>query len=230
VPSIYQLYAESRRKPRFGDKTPLYMQHLDVLERAFPDARYVHIVRDGRDAALSMIAMTRKPRFNLSRPRGLGDFACAWRREVRAAQRFGRTHPYLELRYEDLVAEPESRLREVCVFLGLEYEPGMLEYHRREDPSLYADHPRLAEPPVRDTRSWRRELRPAEAELFEAIAGDLLAELGYERAHPRPGRRARAFAERVAYSTRLALWSKALPLIRKSPLWRARQVYIRRST
>jgi hypothetical protein len=229
VQSIYQLYAESRRKPRFGDKTPLYMQHLDVLERAFPDARYVHIVRDGRDAALSMIAMKRKPRFNLSRPRGLGDFAAAWRREVRAAQRFGGTHPYLELRYEDLVAEPESRLREVCAFLGLEYEPGMLEYHRREDPLLYADHPRLAEPPVRDTRSWRQELRLSDAALFEAIAGDLLAELGYDRAHPRPGRRGRVLAERAAYSARLALWSKALPLARKSPLWRARQVYIRRS-
>ena len=229
VQSIFQLYAESRGKPRFGEKTPLYMQHLDVLERAFPDARYVHIVRDGRDAAVSMRAMTRKPRFNLSRPRGVGDFAVAWRREVRAARLFGRTHPYHELRYEDLVAEPESRLREVCAFLELEYEPGMLEYHRREDPSLYADHPRLAEPPVRDTRSWRKELAPADAELFEAIAGDLLAELGYERAHPRPGRSARALAERAAYSARLALWHKALPLVRKSPLWRARQVYIRRS-
>jgi hypothetical protein len=229
VQSIFQLYAESRRKPRFGEKTPLYMQHLDVLERAFPGARYVHIVRDGRDAAFSLLAMTRRPRFNLSRPRGVGDFACAWRREVRAAQRFGRSHPYFELRYEDLVAEPESRLREVCAFLELEYEPAMLEYHRREDPSLYADHPRLAQPPVPDTRSWRREMRPADAELFEAIAGDLLSELGYERAFSRPGRRARALAERAAYSTRLALWSQALPLARKSPLWRARQVYIRRS-
>jgi hypothetical protein len=230
VQSIFQLYAESRGKPRFGEKTPLYMQHLDVLDRAFPDARYVHIVRDGRDAAVSLLAMTRKPRFNLSRPRGIGDFAVAWQREVRGAQGFGLTHPYHELRYEDLVEEPESRLREVCAFLELEYEPGMLEYHRREDPSLYADHPRLAEPPVRDTRSWRKELRPADAALFEAIAGDLLAELGYERAHPRPGRRARALAERAAYSTRLTLWSKALPLVRKSPLWRARQVYIRRDT
>jgi hypothetical protein len=230
VQSIFQLYAESRRKPRFGEKTPLYMQHLDVLDRAFPDARYVHIVRDGRDAAVSLLAMTRKPRFNLSRPRGIGDFAVAWQREVRGAQAFGRTHPYHELRYEDLVEQPESHLREVCAFLELEYEPAMLEYHRREDPLLYADHPRLAEPPVRDTRSWRKELQPADAALFEAIAGDLLEELGYDRAHPRPGRRGRVLAERAAYSTRLAVWSKALPLVRKSPLWRARQVYIRRGT
>jgi hypothetical protein len=229
IESIYRLYAESEGKPRFGDKTPLYMQHLDVLDRAFPDARYVHIVRDGRDAACSLLAMTRKPRFNLTRPRGVGDFAVAWQREVRAAREFGRTHAYHEVRYEDLVEQPGQRLREVCAFLELEYEPGMLEYHRREDPSLYADHPRLAEPPVPDTRSWRREMRPADAELFETIAGDLLAELGYERAHSRPGRHARALAERASYSARLALWSKALPLVRKSPLWQARQVYIRRS-
>ena len=229
VDAVYSSFAAGQGKSRYGDKTPLYMQHLDVLERAFPGARYVHIVRDGRDAALSMIAMRRKPRFNLARPRGVGDFACAWSREVRAARRFGEAHPYLELRYEDLVAEPESRLREVCEFLALEYEPAMLEYHRREDPGLYADHPRLAQPPVRDARSWRKEMAPADVELFEAVAGDLLADLGYERVHPRPGRRARAAAERIAYGARLGAWRAALPLVRKSPLWRLRQVYIRRS-
>ena len=229
IEAIYRAYADAQGKPRFGEKTPLYMQHLDVLERAFPDAQYVHIVRDGRDAALSMLAMRRKPRFNLSRPRGLADFACAWRREVRGAQRFGRVRPYLELRYEDLVGEPEARLREVCDFLELEYEPAMLDYHRREDPALYADHPRLAQPPVRDARSWRAEMKPADVELFEAIAGDLLSELGYERAFPHPRHRARAAAERAAYGVRLAAWRVTLPLVRKSPLWRLRQAYIRGS-
>jgi hypothetical protein len=229
VRAIYAVYAESKGKPRYGDKTPLYMQYLDVLARAFPDASYVHIVRDGRDAALSLLAMTRRPRFNLSRPRGVGDFACAWRREVRAARRFGRARRYLELRYEDLVADPEARLREVCAFLELEYEPPMLEYHRHEDPALYADHPRLAQPPTRDVRSWRQELSRADTKLFEAIAGDLLAELGYERVHARPGRRARAVFERVAYATRVKIWRVALPLARKSPAWRLRQVYIRGS-
>jgi hypothetical protein len=200
-----------------------------VLSRAFPGAQYVHIVRDGRDAALSMLAMTRRPRFNPARPRGLGDFAVAWRRELRDARRFGLSQPYLEVRYEELVAEPEARLRDVCAFLGLEYEPGMLEYHRREDPALYSDHPRLAQPPVRDARRWRDEMAPADVELFEAIAGDVLAEHGYERAFPSPGRRARALAERLAYSARLAAWRAALPLVRKSPAWRLRQVYVRRS-
>ena len=105
----------------------------------------------------------------------------------------------------------------------------MLEYHRREDPQLYADHPRLAQPPVRDARSWKRELPPGHVELFEAIAGDVLGESGYERAYPRPGRRARAIVERSAYAARLALWRNALPLVRKSPAWKLRQVYVRRT-
>jgi sulfotransferase family protein len=229
IHGVYSAYAEAQGKQRYGDKTPLYMQHLDLLARVFPDARYVHIVRDGRDAALSFLAMTRKPRFNVSRPRALGDFAAAWRREVLAARSFGRAHPYFELRYEDLVAEPEARLREICVFLGLEFDPAMLEYHREADLDITVDHVLLARPPVTTARKWREQMAGRDVELFEAIAGDALTELGYERAYPHPGRRARAAAERALYGARLAAWRTALPLVRKSPAWRLRQVYIRRT-
>ena len=178
VDAVYRAYAEPRGKRRYGDKTPSYMQHLGLLERVFPGAQFVHIVRDGRDAGLSFMAMRRKPRFNIGRPRRLAEFACAWRLEVEGAQRFGaRLGPerYLELRYEDLVAEPEERLREVCGFLGLELEPAQLEYHRDVDPAWLQDHPRLAEPPRQDLRRWREEMSRGDQELFEAIAGGLLS-------------------------------------------------------
>jgi sulfotransferase family protein len=229
IDCVYSAYAESQGKRRYGDKTPLYMQHLDLLPRAFPDARYVHIVRDGRDAALSFLAMTRRPRFNVSRPRGLADFAAAWRREVLGARRFGRRHPSIELRYEDLVAEPEARLRDVCAFLGLEFEPAMLEYHRDADLDITVDHVLLTRPPVKDARKWREQMAHEDVELFEAIAGDVLSELGYERAMRNPGRRGRAAAERALYSARVGAWRVALPLVRKSPAWRLRQIYIRRT-
>jgi hypothetical protein len=235
VDAVYRSYAEARGKRRYGDKTPSYMQHLDLLERVFPTAQYVHIVRDGRDACLSFLAMKRKPRFNLGRPRRLAEFACAWRLEVEGAQRFGaRLGPerYLELRYEDLVAEPEARLHEVCGFLGLELEPAQLEYHRDVDPARLQDHPRLAEPPRKDVRRWRDEMSPAGQELFEAIAGGLLSQLGYERAVPAPSARARAraAAELAAYRSRLALWNGGLRAFRRSSVWRARQAYVRRSS
>jgi hypothetical protein len=229
IDAVYSAYACAEGKPRYGDKTPLYMQHLDLLARVFPGARYVHIVRDGRDAALSFLDMTRKPRFNVSRPRALGDFAAAWRREILAAQRFGRNHPYLELRYEDLVADPEARLREVCRFLGLRYEPAMLDYHRAPDLDITVDHVLLTQPPAQSARKWRQQMAPRDVELFEAIAGDVLPGFGYERAYPNPGRRARAAAERALYAARVGTWGAVLPLVRKSPAWKLRQVYIRRT-
>jgi hypothetical protein len=231
--AVYRVYAESRGKERFGDKTPAYMQHLDLLERVFPGAQYVHIVRDGRDAALSFVAMRRRPRFNLARPRRLGDFACQWDHEVRAARRFGSVlggARYLELRYENLVAEPELHLRGVCRFLGLRFEPEMLEYHQRLDATTLQDHPRLAQAPTTGLRDWREQMAPDDVELFEAVAGPLLAEIGYVRAFPAPSLRSRARAaiERAVFRARLSSWRAAVALVRRSPVWRLRQVYIRR--
>jgi hypothetical protein len=233
IGAVYAAYADIRGKPRFGDKTPAYMQRLDVLERAFPGALYVHLVRDGRDAGLSFVAMRRRPRFSWARPRGLGAFAAQWRREVAGARRFGRVRAagrYLELRYEDLVATPESELRAVCAFLGLELDSAMLGYHRDGEARQLPDHVRLAESPSA-RRSWREEMAPRDAECFEAVAGKLLEELGYQRAHPRPSWRARARAmlHRASLATRISLWGAALALVRRTPIWRLRQVHIRRT-
>ena len=57
IAAIFETYAEHEGKPRWGDKTPLYMQQLPLLERLFPDAIWVHLVRDGRDAALSFLEL-----------------------------------------------------------------------------------------------------------------------------------------------------------------------------
>jgi hypothetical protein len=233
VQAIYRAYADARGKPRFGDKTPSYMQELDLLERAFPGARYVHLIRDGRDAALSFLAMTRRPTFNWARPRGFGSVAVQWRREVEGARRFGRERlgdRYAELGYEDLVADPEGRLREICPALGLEFDPAMLAYHEAADAGTLRDHPKLAQPPTPGLRSWREQMPPRQAELFEAIAGDLLADLGYERAHPEPPAtaRLRAAANRAALGARAATWRGAVGLARRSPAWRLRQAYNRR--
>lgn len=232
IQAVYRAYADRRGKRRFGDKTPAYMQRLDVLERAFPGALYLHLLRDGRDAALSFVAMRRRPRFNWARPRGVGAFAAQWRREVDGARRFGREQAagrYRELRYEDLIAEPQASLREACEFLGLEFEPAMLDYRRSE--AQLVDHPRLAEPPTPGARRWRDQMAPGEAERFEAIAGELLAELGYERAYPEPTIpvRANAILQRTALAVRIALWDAALTVARKSPVWRLRQIYMRRT-
>jgi hypothetical protein len=235
IQAVFRAYADRRGKRRFGDKTPAYMQRLDVLERGFPGAQYVHLVRDGRDAGLSFVDMRRRPRFDWARPRGLGAFAAQWRREVEAARQFGRERPagrYHELRYEDLIDDPEGTLGDLCDFLGIEFDRGMLEYHRDGDRTRLVDHPRLAEPPTPGLRRWREQMAPDDAERFEATAGELLAELGYQRVYPDPSRsaRARAILTRRMLAVRIVSRDAALPLIRTSPAWRVRQVYIRRTS
>jgi hypothetical protein len=233
IQAIYQAYADARGKRRFGDKTPAYMQRLDVLERAFPGALYVHLVRDGRDAGLSFIEMRRRPRFNWARPRSLGAFAAQWRRELEGARRFGRERVagrYLELRYEDLVAQPELTLHGISGFLGLEFEPEMLGYHRNRKAEPLPDHPRLALPPTLGRR-WQEQMSTDEAECFDAIAGDLLVELGYPRGPSASSLkvRARALLHRALLAARIRLWDTALVLVRRSPIWRLRQIYIERT-
>jgi hypothetical protein len=233
VGTLYELYAESRGKTRFGDKTPSYMQHLEALEAAFPGAQYVHIIRDCRDVASAYVSMRQRPRLTDGFPRRLAGGACQWRLDVDNARRFGAALApgrYLELRYEDLVANPEPRLREICAVLGLDFEPAMLDYHRHVDGSLDPKlHPNLVRPPTRGLRNWRKELKPETVERVEAIAGDLLTELGYERAFPSPSRvaKTRAAVAMAVARARLAVWRGAVAALSLTPAWRLRHALIR---
>jgi hypothetical protein len=89
---------------------------------------------------------------------------------------------YQDIRYEDLVASPETTLRAVAAFLELPYAREMVEYHRgktRHDPDLTAKQAWL--PPTQGLRDWRIQMNVRDTVLFEALAGDLLSELSYER-------------------------------------------------
>ena len=184
IAAIYEAYAEQEGKPRWGDKTPMYMRHLTLLEKLFPDAQYVHLIRDGRDAAASFLEM---PEGTFTRtwahPTTPTQFACLWRREVGDARalgvRVGRAR-YLEVRYESLVADPEHAVRAICSFAALPFEPAMLEYAGAVDVSAKPHQQRLLAPPTTGVRSWREDLSEKDVARFEAVAGELLAELGYE--------------------------------------------------
>jgi hypothetical protein len=225
VAAVFQTYAATQGKPRWGDKTPLYMQHLPLLERLFPDARFVHLVRDGRDAALSFLAM---PEGIVTRtwahPRDAAGFACQWRTEVEGAQALGERvgERYHEARYERLVAEPEATVREICAFAGLGFEPAMLDYAGTVDLTGKPHQTRLAQPPTTGVRDWRTEMSPGDVAAFEAIAGDLLDRLGYEvrvSARP-PGLRARLSL--ASYRLRLGAFNRLAAVHQPSPLWRRR--------
>ena len=221
IAAVFETYAAERGKPRWGDKTPLYMQHLPLLERLFPDARFAHLIRDGRDAALSFLSvpdgiMTE----GWGHPSDAAGFACQWATEVRAAQGLGeRVGPerYLELRYERLVADPETELRCVCTFGGLEYDDAMLGYVGQTESARKEHQQRLKEPPRVGVRNWRTEMSAQDRAAFAAVAGDLLDELGYE-----VEARGRDRARLAAYRAKTAGWRAVGAITQRSPLWRRR--------
>ena len=193
---FFQSYAALFGKKRWGDKTPRYRECMTTIQAALPEAHFIHIIRDGRDAALSYRGLWFGP----------GDAIAAqakfWVSTIEAARRQASDllH-YRELRYEDLVAQPAAQLRLLCDYLGLPFEPAMLEYHRRAAVRLaefkyvfgpdgvplpdlkafVAIHSLTSAPPdARRAGRWRTEMPDADQRLYESIAGPLLRELGYE--------------------------------------------------
>lgn len=191
---FYELYAESRGKPRWGDKSPNYVTVMTYLQELLPEARFIHVIRDGRDVALSTMSLW----FG---PDDVAGVAREWSEKLAVAQRqAGELDFYHELRYEDLVGDPEISLRRVCDFLDLEWRPAMLEYHRTAEVRLAefgdlrrngrligaaerrAIHRLLVQPPRPDRSGrWRTEMSVADRELFAGIAAETLDAYGYER-------------------------------------------------
>ena len=227
VAAVYETYAAARGKHRWGDKTPMYMTELPLLERLFPDALYVHLVRDGRDAATSFLAMARGiVTESWAHPRSAADFACQWRTEVEAGRALGARvgdDRYLEVRYEDLVQAPAAAVERICAFAGLAFDPGMLAYADEVDVSSKPHQQRLAHAPTPGVRDWRSEMGMEDVRAFAAVAGGLLAELGYENADaPTRAERVRARARLLSYEARVRAWRVTARGIRRSPVWKRR--------
>ena len=98
-------------------------------------------------------------------PRTPAQFACLWRKEVGDARALGRRvgpTRYLEVRYEELVADAESVVREICAFAAVAFEPAMLDYTGSVDVSAKPHQQRLLTPPTTGVRSWREDMSAAE--------------------------------------------------------------------
>jgi hypothetical protein len=178
--ALYRTYAGQYGAGRWGDKSPIYTNYVGLLTEIFPRAHFVHLIRDGRDAALSSLSAYRD-RFYVD----IYFAARSWRHRVRASRRAGAAlgaDRYMEIRYEELTAHPERVLRSVCGFLGEAYEPTMSEPHKLGRELLRPDgrHAPVRDPVHPNSGRWRREMAPADLRLFQEVAGDLLGELGYE--------------------------------------------------
>lgn len=183
IDAIMTAYAKSQGKARWGDKTPYYTPDIDVLNQIFPRAKFIQVLRDGRDVALSQrdIGWLSNNSFALAQD---------WRWKTTLCHKVGRSlgpGRYLEVRYEDLVREPETSLRMVCAFLGEEFDPQMLRYHEVADKvvpseSLKWHRNSVRAPDASKIFAWKKKLPKTDRIIFEEVAGDTLEYFGYERA------------------------------------------------
>ena len=194
---FYEAYAKREGKPRYGEKTPKYVRNMPLIQRALPEARFVHVIRDGRDVALSV--MDRTVREHFTHPLVIE----RWRKKVVKAQDIApRLNHYIEIRYEDLILDTEPVLRKVCDFIELDYDPQMLTYHltaaerlaemardmpeterrpARPGEDRLKAHALTTEPPKKERIGvWRNELDEADQVAFESVAHQFLTDLGYE--------------------------------------------------
>jgi hypothetical protein len=202
---VFRAYARRFGRPRWGDKRPSYYRHAGTLLRMFPDAQFVHLVRDGRDCVASLLEM---PWFK----QDVYHAICGWRESIdtghRLAARLG-PDTYYELQYERLVADPADELIRLCTFLGEDFDPAMLRPQDIAELTVpkqkrWHDRTRSAVDQGR-IGSWAQRLEPWEIGLAEAAFGDRLGEYGYEpseiAARPSPkhlARLARTSAHRRA--------------------------------
>ena len=186
VEALMESWTSSRGKTRWGEKTPHHTFCWQTIREGFPDLKVVHLVRDGRDVALSF----RSAPFG---PKHVYPAAQHWARVVTTAEAAGAAlgaGSFLVVRYEDLVSDPERELRRICALLGEDYDPGMLDYHARDVP--YPTDARnaanLQRPVLGDACGrWRTGLSLREQRIFEAVAGEQLKRYGYPVLQSRPG-------------------------------------------
>jgi hypothetical protein len=224
VSGIFDLYGQGQGKPLVGDKTPIYGLEIDLLHRLWPGAKFVHLIRDGRDVCLSVRNWQRKDggtgleeNFTTWIEDPVTTAAVWWKWRVRLAQEAGQALPpesYHELRYEEFVSHPEETCARLCAFLGVSYDEGMLRFHEgrtRQQPGFSSKRAWL--PITPGLRNWRTQMPAEETERFEAAAGSLLDELGYTRAVPRLQTATVAYAARIRdlFSQEAAVRGRGLP-------------------
>ena len=182
IEAVFYSYAMLQGKSIWGDKTPSYINGIHILNKLFPTARYIHIVRDGRDVASSLVRQEWGPCDFISSLR-------FWQERVSCARRLLRMLPdeqWIEIRFEDLVSEPEKILKSITDLLNIDYEETMVDGYIKKSELRVGDlvntiHPNLKQrPSTKQAYKWKKNLSPADQAIAFEIAGKMLEQYHYE--------------------------------------------------
>lgn len=177
---FYSAFAIKNRKKMWGDKTPSFFRMIAVINNIFPQAKYIHLIRDGRDIFLSQ-----KRANHYKRNIAIG--ALEWKHKIEVCQKALKAldpKAYIEVTYEDLVDDPDRVLKNICRFLGVNYEPTMLTYFKDSKQFIGEHHSDLIFRPISTSsvKKWRKEFSVDEVSIFQTIAGTTLSKFGYDLA------------------------------------------------
>jgi len=215
---VYQHHAREAGKVRSGDKTPDYVRYIPQLLEIYPDAKFIHLIRDGHDVAMSYATVGWGQAYQGER--------FEWSQAVRSGLTYRRA-PFadriLEVRYEDMVRDLEGSVRRICAFLGETFEPEMLDWHSRiellfpgEDPNL---HRKLYQPLMADAVStWRRKLSAVECFIMEASLRRDLQAMNYDMRYSAPVWRPFLAAAGLVMHQLAPLLDRAIPALKRRKL------------
>jgi len=186
--SLLEKYRQQSGKARIAEKSPnniFFFQHLHMM---FPESPLIHVIRDGRDVVCSLLTMNwinpqtgRRVEYTTDARKAAEYWASAVAMGRRASQNPSIRPRYLEVRYEDIVLNPEETLRKLFSFLGEPWDPAVLAYHQTERNLAGESSAEQVSKPLYSASigRWQKDLCPADREAVMEAAGKLLVDLGY---------------------------------------------------
>lgn len=181
IDALYRSRMSRTDAERWGDKTPIFVRYIKQISDVFPNAQFVHIIRDGRDSTLSAIKKWQ------ARYRYLDSYYLLknWVRNVTAGQQAAQwlgDDRYYEVRYEDIVSDTENAVAGICEFLGEDFDPSQLDQTKlASKPEAECHHVEVTKPISKaSVARWKREMSTFDQKLAARIAGKKLRELGYD--------------------------------------------------
>jgi hypothetical protein len=201
VNALFQRDAENKLKQRWGNKTPEYVLHIDWLSEAFPQSQFVHVIRDPRDVSASICRAGWK--------NSLVEAATYWAQRVEQGRRSGlslQPERYREVKYENLLLNPNDELSDLADWLEIEPDPEMVRFYESSQDHIADVHQdlfRLIDRPIDQSRAfaWRREMGKKEVADVERVAAPLMRKLKYEISGAKPPFKVR-IARSIAHGLR----------------------------
>ena len=180
--AIHDFYAEAQGAKTWCCKSLANIKYVKEIEEHFDNPKYIYLYRDGRDVALSFqkAVVGEKHIYNI---------ANGWAATQNMALKFKELideNRFYSVSYEQLTQQPEETARSLCTFLGTDYVPQMLDFHKTKEAENAANSSDLwgnVTSPIlkNNSKKYLSEMAMTDISIFESVAGNVLDALGYER-------------------------------------------------